>query len=74
MEITQKQCGVGIKMKGLKVSEIVRRYNKNRINVTQILDSYISAITEENLILSQSDMVSVLEELQTVLDSKEIDD
>jgi|GEM_PF-4833090 len=61
-------------MKGLKVSEIVRRYNKNRINVTQILDSYISAITEENLILSQSDMVSVLEELQTVLDSKEIDD
>jgi len=74
LEITQKQCGVGIKMKGLKVSEIVRRYNKNRINVTQILDSYISAITEENLILSQSDMVSVLEELQTVLDSKEIDD
>ncbi len=61
-------------MKGLKVSEIIRRFRKNQINATHIIENFIGAITEENLNLSQSDMVSVLEELQTVLDSKEIED
>lgn len=61
-------------MKSLKVSEIINRFRKNTINANRLLDNYIGSMIDEGLIISQSDILLILEKLKIILDDKNVNE